>query len=80
MWLPFGLLVVGLLARLPEPERGGQDFDFHLEAKSGVEADGVSGVLPNLDLPAPRTSTLHYDEASWTDVLRELLKRHCCIS
>ncbi|MGH9137261.1 MAG: MFS transporter [Acidimicrobiales bacterium] len=31
MWIPFGVLTVLLLLRLPEPDRGAQDRDFHGE-------------------------------------------------
>lgn len=73
MWIPFGFLVVFLLLRLPEPERGGQDRAFHLEETEHVEADNVAGLLPDLGLPAPRTSSMDYDAASWPEVFRELL-------
>jgi predicted MFS family arabinose efflux permease len=73
MWIPFGLLVVVLLTRLPEPDRGGQDRAFHLEETEHIEADNVPGVLPDLGLPLPRTSEMNYDDASWPEVLRELL-------
>ena len=72
MWIPFGVVVVLMLTRLPEPERGGQDRAFHLEEAERIEADGVPGLLPDLELPAPRESTLRYDEASWIEVFREL--------
>ncbi len=72
MWIPFGLVVVLLLTRLPEPERGAQDRAFHHEATTGIETDGVPGVQPDLDLPAPRQSQLDYDSASWLQVFAEL--------
>ncbi|MGH9276205.1 MAG: MFS transporter, partial [Acidimicrobiales bacterium] len=72
MWIPVGLIVVAVLTRLPEPERGGQDRAFHLEAAARIEADGLPGLLPDLGLPTPRRSELQYDTASWMDVLREL--------
>ncbi len=74
MWIPVGIAVVAMLTRLPEPERGGQDRAFHLEETAHVEADNVPGLLPDLHLPLPRTSTLDYDRASWREVLRELLQ------
>jgi MFS family permease len=72
MWIPFGLLVVFLVSRLPEPERGGQDRAFHLEETRRVEADEVDGLLPDFHLPedvepAPEGAD------SWPDVLRQLL-------
>jgi MFS family permease len=73
MWIPIGLVVVAVLTRLPEPERGAQDRAFHREEIERVEADGLPGLLPDLSLPAPRVSTLDYDDASWPEVLRELL-------
>jgi predicted MFS family arabinose efflux permease len=73
MWIPFGIVVVAVLRRLPEPERGAQDRAFHLEETEHVEADGVPGLLPDLGLPIPRASTLRYDDASWMEVLRELM-------
>jgi predicted MFS family arabinose efflux permease len=72
MWIPFGIFVVVLLTRLPEPARGGQDRAFHLEEMDRIEADGVPGLLPDLGLPVPRRSELQYDGASWMEVLREL--------
>jgi predicted MFS family arabinose efflux permease len=72
MWIPFGIFVVALLTRLPEPERGGQDRAFHLRETEGVEAEGGAGLFPDLNLPPLRTSELRYDDASWMDVLREL--------
>lgn len=74
MWIPLGLAVVVLLTRLPEPERGAQDRAFHIEEMARIEADGVPGLLPDFDLPTPRTSTLDYEDASLRDVLRELLR------
>ncbi len=74
MWIPLGVVVVAVLRRLREPERGGQDRAFHTEEAERVEADGLPGLLPDLHLPAPdpRRSTLDYSQASWMDVLREL--------
>ena len=63
MWIPFGVVVVLILTRLPEPERGGQDRAFHLEETERIEADNVPGLLPDLHLPEPRQSTLDYDNA-----------------
>lgn len=74
MWIPFGLVVIALMTRLPEPIRGDQDNAFFEEEELRVEADNVAGLLPDLHLPAPRTSTLEYDTASWREVMRELSK------
>jgi len=72
MWIPFGLLVVVLVSRLREPERGAQDRAFHQEETRRVEADAVPGLLPDLHLPG------HVEPApigadAWGDVLRQLL-------
>lgn len=72
MWIPFGAVVALLLTRLPEPERGAQDRAFHDESVTGVEADGVPGVQPDLHLPPPRWTDLDYDKASWFEVFAEL--------
>ncbi len=74
MWIPFGLLTVFLMTRLPEPARGAQDRAFHEEESQRVDVDNVAGLLPDLHLPPPRTSTLSYDDASWIEVMRELMK------
>ena len=73
MWIPFGLLVVYLVSRLPNPERGAQDRAFQEEEEDRVDVDQVPGLLPDLALPEPRVSTLDYDGASWSEVLRELV-------
>ncbi len=72
MWIPFGLVVTFMISRLREPDRGGQDRAFHLEETERIDVDNVPGLLADLDLPAPRTSTLDYANASWMEVLREL--------
>ncbi len=74
MWLPFGLVVVGLLSRLPEPVRGAQDRAYHEEQEATGEVEPASTEFPLLDVPAPRKSDLAYDTASWPEVIRELLK------
>ena len=72
MWIPLGLLVVAILRRLPEPERGDQDRAFQVEEHERIDVDNVPGLLPDLHLPEPRVSELDYERASWGDVLREL--------
>lgn len=74
MWIPFGVIVVAMLTRLPEPARGGQDRAFHREEAERVESDNVPGLLPDFHLPEPRESSLDYDNASWMEVLRELMQ------
>jgi predicted MFS family arabinose efflux permease len=59
MWIPFGLLVAFLVSRLPEPERGAQDRDFHYQETFFDEEIVVHS---------------RFDDASWMDVFRELLK------
>lgn len=72
MWIPFGLVVVAMLTRLPEPSRGDQDRAFQVEEHERIDVDNVAGLLPDLHLPEPRTSDLDYLSASWGEVLREL--------
>ncbi len=72
MWIPFGLVVVAMVRRLPEPVRGGQDRAFHVEETERVDVDGVPGLLPDLGLPTPARTAGPYDGASWIEVLREL--------
>ncbi len=59
MWIPFGVISVLLLMRLPEPVRGAQDRAFHFEESFFDE-----------EQPVDHT----YDDASWMDVMRELVK------
>jgi predicted MFS family arabinose efflux permease len=59
MWIPFGLISVAMLLRLPEPARGAQDRAFHFEETF-------------FDEEAPVDHS--YDDASWMDVMRELVK------
>lgn len=76
MWVPLGLVVAVLVARLPDPVRGEQDQ----ELSDGLEVDdrppGVSGVpLGALHLPEPtRVGTLDYETADARAVVRELLR------
>jgi predicted MFS family arabinose efflux permease len=74
MWLPFGAVVIVLVARLREPERGGQDRAHHL----GAVHTHVLGASTAGDGAAPTTtrarSTLDYSSAGWGEVLRELLQ------
>jgi len=73
MWLPAGLLVVFLVSRLREPERGAQDRAFNQEEVERVEADGIPGLLPDLDLPPGRALVVPGPSAPWSEVLRALL-------
>jgi MFS family permease len=62
MWIPLGFVVVAMMLRLPEPARGEQDREFHLDPLSPF-----AGVESN------RVGELEYDTASWRDVVRELM-------
>jgi predicted MFS family arabinose efflux permease len=59
MWIPFGVVSIALLSRLPEPKRGDQDRAFHFEETFFDEETPVDH---------------SYDDASWMDVMRELVK------
>jgi MFS family permease len=63
MWIPFGLISVALLTRLPEPERGAQDREYHTDDAFIETAIFEEGVVPS-----------RFDNASWMDVMRELVK------
>src|SRR3954471_17811979 len=47
MWIPFGIATVLLLLRTPEPERGDQDADFHLDLDpmESIDASQLAGRL-----------------------------------
>ena len=72
MWIPFGALVVVLVSRLREPERGAQDRAFHREETQRIEADSVDGLLPDLHLPDD-VEPAPIGAEHWGDVLRQLL-------
>jgi predicted MFS family arabinose efflux permease len=71
MWIPLGVVVVLLVSRLHEPERGAQDRAFHVEETQRIDVDNLPGLLPDLDLPV--VPDRRYDDRSWSDVLRTLL-------
>src|SRR5688572_19725960 len=73
MWVPIGLVVVALVHRMREPERGAQDQAFAEEEIDRIEADGIPGLLPDLHLPAVPSTTPTAANASWGDVIRQLL-------
>jgi predicted MFS family arabinose efflux permease len=73
MWIPVGVVVVMIVARLREPERGAQDRAFAHEEIDRIEADGVEGLLPDLHLPDVGPMTPTDASAGWGDVLRRLL-------
>jgi predicted MFS family arabinose efflux permease len=76
MWLPVGVVVVFVLRRLPEPERGAQDRAFHLESTTHVELDGEPGLVPELpvpELPPVVDPPMRRDAMGWRDVLSELV-------
>jgi MFS family permease len=71
MWIPLGVVVTIAVLRLPEPDRGAQDRDFHLDGF----VDSAPAIVPDLALPEEvRVGSLHYATASWREVLRELFK------
>lgn len=59
MWIPFGVVSILMLMRLPEPERGAQDRAFHYEETFFDEERPVDH---------------RFDDASWAEVMRELMK------
>lgn len=74
MWIPFGVATVMILLRSPEPARGDQDVDFHLEAESMGGADAID-LVNMVTLPEPtRVGTMNYDNCTWRDAYRELLR------
>jgi predicted MFS family arabinose efflux permease len=81
MWIPLGLVVIGLLSRTPEPERGAQDRDFHddvaaadLDTFAPAGVDLVADLPTALHLPEPtRVGKLDYANATTREVYRELL-------
>ena len=73
MWLPFGLVTIALLLRLPDPERGAQDRAFHREETERVDVDGVPGLLADLALPDPGPASGASATATWAEVVRVLL-------
>jgi MFS family permease len=44
MWVPLGLVALALVSRLPEPERGAQDVDYHAALTEGL-ADEIAEEL-----------------------------------
>ncbi len=73
MWIPIGLIVVVLVHRLREPERGAQDRAFAEEEFDRVEADGVPGLLPDLHLPQAEPGQRADATLRWGEVIRRLL-------
>ena len=74
MWIPFGLISVALLTRLPEPVRGAQDREYHDDPASRIVQDTTGDVFPFLDVPPSDGVSHEWDDASWMDVFRELVK------
>lgn len=74
MWVPFGLLTVLVLARLPEPRRGDQDADFGEELLDGPdETPSAQHLTSVVRLPAARrTGDCNYTQLSGREVLRQL--------
>jgi predicted MFS family arabinose efflux permease len=73
MWVPLGVLVVVLVNRLREPDRGAQDRAFAEEEIDRIDADGIPGLLPDLHLPAVEPAAAPSTTASWGEVIRRLL-------
>jgi len=74
LWVPVGLVVAVLVARLPDPERGAQDEHMR-EGLAGEVAVLERGELVGATLPPPeRVGTLDYATADARTVLRELLR------
>src|SRR3954454_19968181 len=53
MWIPLGVATVLILLRTPEPERGHQDADFHVEVADPLMGVDASSLASKLDLPPP---------------------------
>lgn len=73
MWVPVGVVVVVMVHRMREPERGAQDRAFASEEIDRIEADGLPGLLPDLHLPHVEAEQTAWASASWGDVLRRLV-------
>ena len=76
MWIPLGVATVLILLRTPEPARGHQDADLHDDmVVNPLESLDAAELAGKLDLPAPtRVGTLDYQNCTWRDAYRELLK------
>ena len=76
MWIPFGLISVALLTRLPDPVRGAQDREYHDDPASRVVQETTGDLFPFLDVPEPAGDGVshEFDDASWLEVFRELRK------
>ena len=74
LWVPIGVVVVVLVDRLREPDRGAQDRAFAREEIDRIEADGVPGLLPDLHLPAVEPGAALRADVGWGDVIRRLLQ------
>jgi MFS family permease len=81
MWIPFGIVAVVLLLRLPEPRRGDQDADFGDDVSisdpsglGGVDATELAGEGQLSLPPATRTSDIDYEHCDWRQAFREILR------
>jgi MFS family permease len=77
MWIPFGIAVVLMLLRTPEPERGDQDADFHDDLADDNPLQSVDAVelAGKLNLPPPtRVGTLDYENCTWREAFAEMRK------
>lgn len=73
LWVPLGVAVAVVVSRLPEPERGAQDWAFAREELDRIDADGLPGLLPDLHLPDVEAHDRVTSSASWAEVVRRLL-------
>ena len=73
LWVPLGVVVAVVVSRLPEPDRGAQDWAFAREELDRVDADGLPGLLPDLHLPEVEPHDRTLSSASWAEVVRRLL-------
>jgi len=76
MWVPFGVVSVGLLLRQPEPRRGDQDADFEVSLAVAGETLAASGLPAAVAvLPAARrVGSLDYATCSNRAVFREICR------
>jgi MFS family permease len=76
MWIPFGVVVVIVMSRAPEPARGAQDLDFATDQHGTGDGLTFEGELvPDFDLPPPqRVSSVDYATLDNRGLLREIVR------
>lgn len=73
MWIPFGVIVIWMLLRAPEPRRGDQELD--LDSGFVVGDSGELEAIASLVLPEPtRIGSLDYANCTWRDALKEVMR------